>query len=133
MKQITNIFGRWEFCLETTSDGVNVLYRINLCTAVVLLIETSSVALRSVEYLGEKVKYCSIKKSCFDKFRNIHRKILAVESLKSCVGVWRIGGTFSKRDFSTGVFLWILRNFSEHLFWETPTKGCFCIAIFFEQ
>ena len=31
----------------------------------------------------------------------------------------------SKKDFNTGVFLWILRNFEEHLFWRTSANGCF--------
>ena len=30
------------------------------------------------------------------------------------------------RDSGTGVFLWILRNFSEQLFHRTPPDDCFC-------
>ena len=30
-----------------------------------------------------------------------------------------------KRDSGTGVFLWILRNFWEHLFYRTPLDDCF--------
>ena len=36
---------------------------------------------------------------------------------------------YEKRDFGTGVFLWILRNFSEHLFLQNTSGGCFCICI----
>ena len=32
---------------------------------------------------------------------------------------------FVKKDFNTGVFLWILRNFPEHIFWKTLSNGCF--------
>ena len=33
-----------------------------------------------------------------------------------------------KRDSNTDVFLWILRNFLEHLFWRTSANGCFCTS-----
>ena len=33
---------------------------------------------------------------------------------------------FWKRDADTGVFLWILRNFSKHFFHRTSTDDCFC-------
>ena len=35
---------------------------------------------------------------------------------------------FLKRDSNTGVFLWKLRNFSEHL-WKTSANGCYCSEI----
>ena len=44
------------------------------------------------------------------KFCKIHRKTPALESLNLIL----------KRDSSTGVFLWILRKFSEYLFYWTP-------------
>ena len=31
----------------------------------------------------------------------------------------------SKRDSNTCIFLWILRNFEEHLFWRASANGCF--------
>ena len=34
--------------------------------------------------------------------------------------------TLLKKDPCTGVFLWILRNFQEHLFYRTPLDYCFC-------
>ena len=34
---------------------------------------------------------------------------------------------YCKRKFSTGAFLWTLRNFSEHLFYRTPPSNCFRI------
>ena len=33
--------------------------------------------------------------------------------------------TILKINSSTGVFLWILPNFKEHLFWKTSMIGCF--------
>ena len=38
-------------------------------------------------------------------------------------GQSRRPATLSKRGSSKGVFLWILRNFQEHLFWKISTKG----------
>ena len=38
---------------------------------------------------------------------------------------------FIKKDFGTGVFLWILRNYSEHLFYRTFLGDCF-LLIWFE-
>ena len=39
-----------------------------------------------------------------------------------------------KKDYSTGVFLWILQSFSEYLFYRTPPDNCFwhfiAIALF---
>ena len=32
-----------------------------------------------------------------------------------------------KRNTDTVVVLWILRNFQEHVFCETPANGCSCI------
>ena len=33
---------------------------------------------------------------------------------------------YEKGDSGTGVFLWILRNFKEHLFLQNTSSGCFC-------
>ena len=33
--------------------------------------------------------------------------------------------TILKSNSSTGVFLWTLPNFKEHLFWKTSANGCF--------
>ena len=37
--------------------------------------------------------------------------------------------TLLKRDSSTGVFLWILRSFQEHLFHRAPLDDCFSYII----
>ena len=51
----------------------------------------------------------SCKKSCSKKFRNIHRKIIVLKSLFNKIAELQVC------DSNTGVFLWILRNFWEHL------------------
>ena len=33
--------------------------------------------------------------------------------------------TLLKRNSNTDIFLWILRNFQEHLIWKTSANGCF--------
>ena len=56
------------------------------------------------------------------RFRNIHRKAPVLESLFNKVAdleTWR-PATLSKRDSSTSVFLWILRNSYERLFYRKP-------------
>ena len=55
-------------------------------------------------------------------FRNIHRKTPVLESLFNKVAdleTWR-PATLSKRDSTTSVFLWILRNSYERLFYRKP-------------
>ena len=39
----------------------------------------------------------------------------------------KVAESLLKRDSGTGVFLWILRNFREHLFYRTPPEDCFTI------
>ena len=52
------------------------------------------------------------KHLCWSPFLN------KVAVLKAC--------NFVKKDSGTGVFLWILRNFLEHLFLQNTSGGCFC-------
>ena len=40
---------------------------------------------------------------------------------------------YRKRDSGTGVFLWILQNFQEHLFYRTPLGDCLYIDYFFSR
>ena len=46
--------------------------------------------------------------------------------------VWR-PETLSKRDFDTGVFLWILRNFQEQLLCKISTNDYSWLLIFFDS
>ena len=43
--------------------------------------------------------------------------------------------TILKSNSSTGVFLWTLPNFKEHLFWKTSANGCFwnLMKVFFDS
>ena len=66
------------------------------------------------------------KKNCSKKFRNIHEKTIV--SLFNKVAGQR-SATLLKRDSHTGVFLWILQNFQEHLFHRAPPDDCL-IGIF---
>ena len=38
-----------------------------------------------------------------------------------------------KRESGTGVFLWILLNFEEHLFDGTPQDDCFCVQAYVDS
>ena len=56
---------------------------------------------------------------CSKRSRKIHGKTLMPESLFNKAAGLR-PAILSKRHFSTGVFLSILKNFLEHLFYGTP-------------
>ena len=64
------------------------------------------------------------KKRCSWTFCKIHRKTPVPESLFNKVPGLR-PTTLLKKDSSTGVFLRILRDFLEHLFYRTPLVDCF--------
>ena len=51
-------------------------------------------------------------------------KILYISQENTCALGLQL---YEKRDSGTGVFLWILRNFQEHLFYWTPLDDCFFI------
>ena len=65
---------------------------------------------------------------CSWKFCNIPRKTPVLKLLFSkVIQSWR-SAILLKGGSNTGVFLWILQNFSDHLFWRTSAKGCFCTS-----
>ena len=68
------------------------------------------------------------KKSCSINFCKIHRETPVLKSLFNKVAGLR-PATSWKRDSDTGVFLWILRNFLEHLFWSISANDCFCSMV----
>ena len=71
---------------------------------------------------------CSVKKGVLQNFANFTGKQLcwSLFSIKlQALGLV----TLLKRDFSTGIFLWNLRNFKEHRFWRTFSDDCFCMII----
>ena len=55
----------------------------------------------------------------------LHRKTPALESLFNKVAGLK-ACNFFKGDSNTGVFLWNIRDFSEHIFWRTSVTNCFC-------
>ena len=67
---------------------------------------------------------CSMKKDFLENFAIFIGKHHSWSYFLIKLQAW-ITGTSLKRDSSAGVFLWILRNFLEHLFWRTSANGCF--------
>ena len=49
-----------------------------------------------------------------------------LESLINKVLYNKVPATLLKGDSKTGVYLWNLRNFFEHLFLQNTSSGCFC-------
>ena len=77
----------------------------------------------------------SMSESLMIRFWRLHNCGWYVEVFLSSVPVilCKLSATWftnscQKRDSGTGVFLWILWNFSEHLFYRTPLGDCFYIS-----
>ena len=73
-------------------------------------------SLELIKYAEAVVQKCSIKKVFLKFLQNSQENTCARVSLwQSCgpAALW-------KRDSGAGVFLWIFRNFQEHLFYRTP-------------
>ena len=68
---------------------------------------------------------CYIKKDLFKIFVIFTGKHLCWSLFWIKSQDW-IPTTLLKRDSNAGVFLWILQNFSEHLFSKTSANDCFC-------
>ena len=62
---------------------------------------------------------------CSCKFYKFHMKTPVLESVLNKVWDLRPATLFKKTDSDTGVFLWNLWNFSEHLFYKNTSCGCF--------
>ena len=81
----------------------------------------SNFMIRSTE---AAVRRCSSKYVFLKILQLITRKHLCwnlfLIQLQSCSPA-----TILKSNSSTGVFLWTLPNFKEHLFWKTSANGCF--------
>ena len=65
-----------------------------------------------INFLRSSHRRCSVKKGVLRNFANFTGKHLQANN-------------FFKRDSNTGVFLWNLQNFWEHLFWRTFANDCF--------
>ena len=69
---------------------------------------------------------CSAKKIFLEISQNSHEIICVRQST-----FFDKVDNLIKKETDTGVFLWILRNFSEHLFYRTPLGNCFCQYLLF--
>ena len=71
------------------------------------------------------------KNRCSGKFRRIHRiHIFARVTFLIKLQAWGLQ-LYEKGGSGTGVFLWILWNFQEHMFKKTALGGCVCLIIIF--
>ena len=68
---------------------------------------------------------CSIKNVLVKILLNLLEKTCVEISCSIKLQVWSL----KKRDFDKSVFLWILWNISEHLFWKTSAS----LSLFFTQ
>ena len=71
---------------------------------------------------------CSMKKLCLKILGKTHMKTLLSESLFNRVGSCK-PAVLIKRGSDWDVFLWILRVFSEHLFYRTSPRYYFLTSI----
>ena len=67
---------------------------------------------------------CSIKKVFLKISQNSQKNACAGFSFLIKLQIWELQ-LYSKRDSGTGVSLWILWNFEEHLFYRTPHENNF--------
>ena len=67
---------------------------------------------------------CSIKKGVLKNLAKLTREHLCQSLFFNKVADLRTATLFKKSP-DTAVFLWILRNFQEHIFYRTPLAGCF--------
>ena len=68
---------------------------------------------------------CSIKKTVLKNFAIFTRKHLRWSLFSLKLQAFRPVTLLLKRDSNSVDFLWILRNFLEHLFWKTSVNGFF--------
>ena len=69
---------------------------------------------------------CSIKKLFLKSMQYLQETPVLESLFNKVAGVQVIRpSTLLKRDSNTGIFLWILQNIYEHLFWRTYAIGCF--------
>ena len=67
---------------------------------------------------------CSMKKAVLKNFAIFTGKSLCLSLYLIKLQAFR-SATLLKRDFNTGVFLWILRNLQKHLLWRTSVNSYF--------
>ena len=74
-------------------------------------------------YLQKHHRRCSVREGALENFEKFTRKHFCQSLFLNKVA---FGLQLYLRDPDPGVFLRILRNFKEHLFYRTPLDDCFC-------
>ena len=77
----------------------------------------------TVKRLEAAPRRSSLKKVTLSNFTKFRRKQLRQSFFIDKVEDWK-PATLSITASRTGIFLWILQNFQQHIFWRTPTDGC---------
>ena len=98
-----------KMCAKKHSTNAFLLYLLNC----------SSKKYQSSTYRRNH-RRCSVRKGVLRNFAKFTGKHL-YQSL-----FFNKAATLLKKAFGTGVFQWILRNFSEHVFYKKPLGDCFC-------
>ena len=70
---------------------------------------------------------CSIKKVLQTFSQNSEESTCARVSFLINLEAWAYNLKHAKRGSGASVFLWVLRNFSEHFLYRTPLGNCFWI------
>ena len=81
------------------------------------------------------ITFLKINRSSYQRFsvkKDVLRNFAKFTEKHLCQGLFLIKlqslglRLYYKGDSGTGVFLWILQNFKEYLFYRTPLDNCFC-------
>ena len=72
---------------------------------------------------------CSVRNVVLEISQNLQKKTNLCQNLIFNKVAGLRPATLLKRDPGTGVFLWILWNFQEHLSHRTPLGDCFCMFL----
>ena len=80
-------------------------------------------------FVGLAFKVLSLSQMSFSRFRSsrleVSRKKDVLKILVKFTNKTPVSATLKKNDSDTGIFLWTSRNFKEHQFCGTSTKGFF--------
>ena len=110
-----------EFC-ETSKSTFS--YKPNPVASSVLCVYLFWYCEQVILHRQKQHQRCYIKKDTRRNFAKFSGKHLCQGLFLNKIADFR-PATLLKRDSGTGVFLWILSNFYEHLFPRTPLDDCF--------
>ena len=120
VKYVSNLWILW---VEKTYQGSHMLTKIPK----ILLLLTLFWRTELPDYhkmTRSSHRRCSIKKVFLKISQNSQKNACAGFSFLIKLQIWELQ-LYSKRDSGTGVSLWILWNFEEHLFYRTPHENNF--------